>query len=103
MAITTWLLIIFLVLAFLFYGISSLLSSEDESKKSAKRGLTITSIVCFVLAIIIAIIKFMTRSKGTTNATTNGNAAAVAAKANNLEKNILVEKIAELKAKISGQ
>jgi hypothetical protein len=65
-------MIILIILGLLFFGIAYMLSSEDESKKSAKNGLNITAVVCMIMAIIIAIIKFMTRDKGTTNG--NGNA-----------------------------
>jgi hypothetical protein len=74
MDISTWILIITLLLGILFIVISSFLSSTDQSKKSAKTGLTRTSIVCFVLAAFIGVYKFMTREKGVAK---NGNGNGV--------------------------
>ena len=63
MNISTWILIITLLLAILFFVIASFLSSDDESKKSAKTGLNGIGGLCITIAFFTGVYKFFTRDK----------------------------------------
>ena len=63
MNISTWILIITLLLAILFFVIASFLSSDDESKKSAKTGLNGIGALCITIAFFTGVYKFFTRDK----------------------------------------
>jgi hypothetical protein len=80
MNISTWILIISLVLGILCIFIRSFISADDESKQPVRDGLLYYAILpSFGVGILTGVFKFMTRNKGVpppTNATANANANA---------------------------
>ena len=73
MNISTWILIITLLLAILFFVIASFLSSDDESKKSAKTGLNGIGGLCITIAFFTGVYKFFTRDKAVADTVTEGD------------------------------
>ena len=72
MNISTWILIITLLLAILFFVIASFLSSDDESKKSAKTGLNGIGALCITIAFFTGVYKFFTRDKAVAETAPDG-------------------------------
>jgi len=93
---STWILIITLLLAILFFVIASFLSSDDESKKSAKTGLNGIGGICITIAFFTGVYKFFTRDKGVAN-NGNGNAGKKNGNGTPLTVDILQKKVANLK------